>query len=74
MSVLANARLLVGRTIVAVELNASDDVSDSGQKIKTVYDPTFILDNGARVFFVVQETEHGSSYGIEPRYQRKAKS
>lgn len=60
---LATARLLVGRTIVAVDLGTFDDGRGGG-----AHDPTFVLDNGARVTFTVEETEAGV-YGVAPTYR-----
>lgn len=68
---LATMRLLVGRTITGFDSRPFDDDDCSGKKIRTCYDPVFTLDNGARVYFVVDETDNGSCYGIRPYYQRK---
>lgn len=65
---LATARLLVGRTIVAVDLHPWDDETTAGRKLQTCYAPVFTLDNGAKVWFTVQETDNGSTYGIYPTY------
>lgn len=51
-------RALIGRRIVDVDLNPFED----GRGDRTA-DPTLILDNGARVFFLVDETE-GDGYGV----------
>ena len=57
---LAIPRLLVGRTIVAVELNARPD--GRGGK---AYAPVLTLDNGATLTFAVQGTDvHGELDGI----------
>ena len=61
MSITANSRLLVGRTITSVELRTRR--TEQGQ----IHDPVITLDNGARVFFVVQETDE-MEYGIKPLY------
>lgn len=68
---LATARLLVGRTIVAFDARPFDDVSERGKKIKTCYDPIFTLDSGARVTFMVDETNSGDVYGVKPLYHPK---
>lgn len=68
MSVLATPRLLVGRTIAAVELNPFEDVMVSGLRLGTRYDPVIVLDNGARVRFVVEEIDSGACYGVRPCY------
>lgn len=73
MSVLANARLLVGRKIVAVDLRPFRDEGVDGKLIKITYDPILTLDNGARVFFNVDEIDCGDGYGIRPLYVAKAK-
>jgi len=54
-------RYLVGKRIVGVELRF-----DSGHKgsRRWTFDPVFILDDGSRVAFSVDETDHGSEYGI----------
>lgn len=57
---LAIPRLLVGRTIVAVDLRSFSD--GRGGK---AYRPIFTLDNGATVTFEVQETDaHGELDGL----------
>jgi len=55
-------RYLVGRRIVGVELRPFD----SGHKgsRRWTFAPVFILDDGSRVAFSVDETDHGSEYGI----------
>jgi hypothetical protein len=65
---LATAKLLVGRTIIAVDLQPFDDCNDAGKKIRTCYAPVLTLDNGARVRFSVDETNNGDVYGIRPDY------
>lgn len=59
---LAIPRLLVGRTIVAVDLHRFDD--GRGGK---AYRPILTLDNGATLSFTVQETEL-AVYGVRPDY------
>lgn len=59
---LATAKLLVGRTIVAFDRRPFDDGRGS-----LAYDPVLVLDNGAHVTFIVQETEAGT-YGVAPCY------
>jgi hypothetical protein len=57
-------KLLLGRRIEHVILNEFD----SGRvDVPVAHDPTIILDNGASIRFVVQETEVGE-YGIEIVY------
>lgn len=70
---LATARLLVGRTIVAVDLQPFDDCDSAGRKVKTCYDPRLVLDNGARVTFMVDEIDCGDGYGVRPLYHPKVK-
>jgi hypothetical protein len=65
MSVLATSKLLIGRTIVGFELRPW---TDSDPEKSKHYDPVFILDNGARVSFMVTETYEGNGYGVSPRY------
>jgi hypothetical protein len=64
---LATARLLVGRTIVAFDNGRLVDPDDG----RLHYQPTFTLDNGARVTFSVTETDQGGWYGITPSYHSK---
>lgn len=74
MSVLANARLLVGRTIVAVDLQSYDDEIATGKKTgQRIHDPRITLDNGAVITFIVQETDNGATYGVLPMYHPKDK-
>lgn len=61
---LATAKLLVGRTIVAVDLRPWKD--EAG----THHNPRFVLDNGAVLLFVVEETDSGDGYGVFPAYHR----
>lgn len=71
MSVLATARLLVGRKIVAVNLRPFRDETVDGKLIKVSYEPVFTLDNGARVTFIVDEIDCGDGYGVRPQYHKK---
>ena len=57
-------RWVVGRTIVEVIMRAQSDGRGG-----TTYNPTFVLDNGARIFFTVDETEQ-AEYGVHPYYVR----
>jgi len=55
---------LVGRTIVRVEPNAFlTDNAGSNARNGWTCDPVLVLDDGSRVFFVVDETETGE-YGL----------
>ncbi len=69
---LATARLLVGRTIVAVDLRPFD--GGSPQEIRNCHDPVITLDNGAQLTFSVQETDSGDGYGVRPNYHPKQKA
>lgn len=60
----AVARRLEGRTIVRAVVPTARD----GHYRTTTHDVVLYLDNGAQVHFVVEETEHGASYGICPVY------
>lgn len=62
---LAIPRLLVGRTIAAVDLRPFTD----GRGGKS-YRPILTLDNGATIEFTVQETE-SSEYGVRPDYNAR---
>lgn len=70
--VTASARLLVGRTIVAVELRTFED--GEGLQRGTHHRPVFVLDNGARVTFYVTETDSGTEYGVTPQYHPAPRS
>jgi hypothetical protein len=59
---IANARLLVGRTITAFHLNSFSD-----GKGGTAHNPVLYLDNGAKLAFSTEETEVGE-YGVTPLY------
>jgi hypothetical protein len=37
------------------------------------HDPIFVLDNGARVTFTVQEIDSGDGYGVHPNYHPKVR-
>ena len=54
-------RRVIGRKIVAVEMNPFPDGHG-----RTTYDPTFILDNGAKLYFITHELENANGYGIDP--------
>lgn len=74
MSVLATPRLLVGRKIVAVEMGSFPDRDIDGKTLRICHDPVLVLDNGARVHFVVEETDQGDHYGIRPCYSKSTGS
>ena len=57
----AQTRDLVGRTIVGVEWRHMRTGPQHNNGWTS--DPTIVLDNGARLFFTVDETD-GESYGI----------
>jgi hypothetical protein len=61
-------RWVEGRRIVKVELRSQKD--ENG----THHDPVFILDNGARVTFLVTESNTGGFYGVQPIYAKPEKS
>ncbi len=67
MSVPANARLLVGRKIVAFDNGRMVDPDDG----RVHYQPRITLDNGAIVTFSVTESDQGGWYGITPTYHTK---
>jgi len=60
----ASAHLLVGRTIVGLDLRSWTDPSG------VHHNPRITLDNGAIVYFIVSETDDGSIYGVTPVYHR----
>ena len=60
-----NPSWLKGRKIAALELNPAPNGRGG-----VAYDPVFVLDNGAEVSFLVQETDTGE-YGVEPGYRKK---
>lgn len=58
----ATARLLVGRKIAGFEPRPFDD-----RRGGTAHHPVLMLDNGALLRFVVEETDTGD-YGVLPVY------
>ncbi len=63
---IATKRRIVGRRIVDVQLHR---FSRGGKRRpRWTYLPVFVLDNGARISFVVDEIESASGYGITPSY------
>lgn len=63
-----NPRWIVGKRILAVEMNPSDDGRGG-----TAYSPVIRLEGGAKLRFVTQETETGE-YGTEIVYHKKVKT
>lgn len=61
-------RWVIGRRIVDVQMRPFND-----GKGGVAHDPVFVLDNGARVRFLTQETEVGE-YGVEPLYDKPHKA
>jgi hypothetical protein len=61
-------RWIIGRTIVAVDLNPTAAGGDRPWKI---HDPVFTLDNGAELVFVVEEGEY--EYGVTPIVRNRPK-
>ena len=61
----STARAMVGRTIVDVDLHPFDP-ENAGQVDgdEYAYNPVVTLDDGTRLFFVVQESEIGE-YGVK---------
>lgn len=57
-----NPKWVIGRTITGVQMNPFSDGRGG-----TVHDPTFILDNGARLRFQTQET-NDLEYGTQVLY------
>jgi hypothetical protein len=68
---LANAHLLVGRTIVAFDPRPFDDCNAAGRKLRTSYRPVITLDNGATLTFTVDEIDSGAEYGVRTNYHPK---
>lgn len=65
MSRQKSLKSLVGRTITAVEMNGWYD-----HGVTTwIYKPVFTLDDGSRVTFHAQETDHGADYGVIPMHR-----
>lgn len=70
-----NPKWIIGRTIVAVEMNpfrASDDPSVH----RVLYSPIFTLDNGAELRFVTEESDDVAEYGtaivyLKPERKRR---
>jgi len=73
MKPIANVRTrdLIGRRIVGVEWNRFHVRPETDKRFTTT-DPVLILDNGARLSFVVAETE-SQEYGVELCLARPAK-
>lgn len=59
----SQAKRLVGRTIVAVDLDA--DWAGEGHSRVLMHDPTITLDDGSRLRFVVEEAPDGGEYGVD---------
>ena len=64
------AQRLVGRTIVAVELNATWETDIGSHTRVKMHDPTITLDDGSRLRFVVEEHPSGDGYGVHPVHVR----
>lgn len=60
------AKRLIGRTIVAVDLNATWESEEGSKHRRLMHDPVFTLDDGSRLSFVVQEHPEGAEYGVCP--------
>jgi hypothetical protein len=58
-----NPKWIIGRTITAVDMRPFRKLEDN----RIAHDPVFTLDNGARIFFVTEETG-GSEYGTSVCY------
>lgn len=71
MSMPFNPRWLLGRTIVAVELNRFRARESPDDRTMTS-NPTLFLDNGASLSFFVDETD-GDGYGISLIYTSPAR-
>jgi len=57
-------RLLLGRTIVGVDMRSWVDHAPGGRR-RTFHDPHLTLDDGSVLRFLVREPDGGSEYGIE---------
>lgn len=57
------AKALVGRTIVAVDLNAS--WQGEGLDRVRMHNPTIHLDDGTAIRFLVEEHPEGAEYGVD---------
>lgn len=66
-----NPRWLLGRTIVAVEMNPFRARESADDRTMTS-DPVLFLDNGACLSFFVDETD-GDSYGVRLNYTTGAR-
>ncbi len=67
-------RDIIGKRIVAVRLNRFNTGRSTGNGGKAwSFDPTFVLDDGTAVSFVVDETEVGE-YGIHIVVSRPART
>lgn len=56
---------LVGRTIVKVDLDPSWESAEGGGNRRRMHSPRFTLDDGAVLFFVVEEHPEGGEYGVD---------
>lgn len=68
-----NPKWIIGRKIVAVDMNPFEAAPETPSANRTVFDPVFTLDNGARVKFLTTETEVGE-YGIDVIYMKPLKT
>jgi len=59
-----NPKWVIGRTITQLEMNPFDDLRGG-----TAHNPVFVLDNGARLRFLTEETDTGD-YGTEIVYHK----
>ena len=60
------AKRLIGRTIVAVDLRSHWESRDSGKQRTLMHDPVLTLDDRSQVSFAVEEHPEGAGYGIKP--------
>lgn len=68
-----NPKWLLGRTIVAVEMNTARVRPANGGEARTMHQPVIFLDNGASIGFTVEEHPDGAEYGIDIGYARHSR-
>ena len=68
----SEAKRLIGRTIVAVDLDATWE--GEGLHRRRMHSPRVFLDDGSQLYFVVEEHPDGGEYGVDIGITRSRKS
>lgn len=66
----SEAKRLIGRTIAAIDLDASWE--GEGRNRVLMHAPTITLDDGTTLRFVVEEHPEGGEYGVDIVHARKS--